>query len=278
MKSIPPVILFLAIALTLAWVMTLARDMIEFAQDRRRVAASSVVVLSLATALAWSWFWAVLPDVLVACECSGVVRDAFRRAGHEAWSCDLEGVEPAGEWPNYHLYGDALWFLEPGRWDLLIAHPPCRYLSNSGVLRLYKGGKKRNGRDMERWRNMRLGAEFFEKLLCAPVPRICIENPVMHRHAKAHINVEHTQTIQPWQFGEDASKRTCLWLKGLPKLLPTNIIRKARYANQTPSGQNRLGPSDTRSAERAVTYQGIADAMAAQWGGVVWFAAREVQP
>ena len=209
--------------------------------------------------------------VLVACECSGVVRDAFRRLGHEAWSCDLEDVEPGGEWPGYHLYGDCLYFIEGGiggePWDLLIAHPPCRFLSNSGALRLYKCGKKENGEDSSRWWAMRKGAQFFKYLLNSPVEKICIENPVMHGHAKEIIGMEQTQTIQPWQFGEDASKRTCLWLKNLPKLMPTKIIRKKRYANQTPSGQNKLGPSDERAAERAITYKGIANAMAEQWGG-----------
>lgn len=202
--------------------------------------------------------------VLVACECSGVVRDAFRRLGHEAWSCDLQGVEIGGEWPNYHLYGDASWFLRQ-EWDLLIAHPPCRFLSNSGVLRLYKGGKKSNGKDDARWSSMQAAAMFFKLMLDAPISKICVENPVMHGYGQRLIGSKQTQTIQPWQFGEDASKRTCLWLKGLPKLIPTKIIRKKRYANQTPSGQNKLGPSDERAAERAVTYRGIAEAMAMQW-------------
>ena len=99
---------------------------------------------------------------------------------------------------------------------------------------------------------------------------MAIENPDPHKYALERIgNIKYTQTIQPWQFGDDASKRTCLWLKNLPKLVPTNIIKKERYSNQTPSGQNNLGPSETRWKERSVTYQGIADAMANQWGGIL---------
>jgi hypothetical protein len=113
---------------------------------------------------------------------------------------------------------------------------------------------------------MRDGAEFFRLLLNAPIPKIAIENPVMHGYAKEIIGQTYTQTIQPWQFGEDASKRTCLWLKNLPALVPTDVLVKNRYANQTPSGQNNLGPSADRWKERSTTYQGIANAMAEQWG------------
>jgi hypothetical protein len=113
---------------------------------------------------------------------------------------------------------------------------------------------------------MRAGAMFFKALLDADIERICVENPIMHRYALEIIGVKHSQTIQPWQFGHDASKRTCLWLKNLPFLEPTNIILKERYSNQTPSGQNNLGPSNDRWKIRSMTYQGIADGMAEQWG------------
>jgi hypothetical protein len=206
--------------------------------------------------------------VLVGCERSGVIREAFRKRGHDAWSCDLV---PADDGSPYHLQCDLRYVLSTGEvtsshWDLFIAHPECRFLCNSGVLRLYLGGKKVNGPDEARWAAMREAAAFFKFCLDANIPKIAIENPVMHGHAKALIGMNYTQSFQPHEFGDDASKRTCLWLKGLPPLVPTNRLIKERYANQTPSGQNKLGPSPERSALRAKTYQGPADAMAAQWG------------
>lgn len=200
--------------------------------------------------------------VLVACEFSGIVRDAFAALGHDAWSCDLLPSER----PGNHIQGDVLTVLSDG-WDLMIAHPPCTYLSNSGVRHLYVDGKKEKGRNEARWRSMELAAEFFRKLLDAPIPRLAIENPVMHRYGKTIIGREQNQTIQPYQFGEDASKATCLWLKNLPPLVPTDVIKKARYANQTASGQNKLAPSPDRWKDRSRTYEGIAAAFAYQWGG-----------
>jgi hypothetical protein len=227
--------------------------------------------------------------VLVACEESGVIREAFRKRGHDAWSCDLRPTLIPGQ----HWTGDVVqlllsqhvaeekyhrldtyqqvprqWYFSDGNpfWDLLIAHPECRFLANSGVLRLYLQGKKANGPDEARWAAMREAAAFFKFFLDAPIRKICVENPVMHGHAKALIGMDYTQSFQPYEFGEDASKRTCLWLKGLPNLVPTNLLVKEQYANQTLSGQNKLGPSPERSALRAKTYQGPADAMAAQWG------------
>lgn len=197
--------------------------------------------------------------VLVACECSGVVRDAFRRRGHEAFSNDLEGVEPEGEWPNYHLFGDALWFLDQG-WDLLIAHPPCTYLSVSGL--------HWNGRRPGRAEKTEEALEFVRKLLDAPIARIALENPIGCIGTRIR---PASQIIQPHQFGEDASKATCLWLKGLPLLQPTKHIPprvvdgRKRWANQTDSGQNKLGPSEDRAKIRSITYRGIAEAMAQQW-------------
>ena len=202
--------------------------------------------------------------VLVACELSGVVRDAFIAKGHDAWSCDIKPTDV----PGPHMQADVLSVLYQGGWDLLIAHPPCTYMSNSGALRLYRGGKKANGRDPDRWRKMEDAARFFLKLWNAPVSRVCLENPVMVGHAKAIIGVRQTQTIQPWQFGEPESKRTCLWLKGLQGLVPTNILplpERGYWDNQTPSGQNKLGPSDDRAKIRSTTYSGIARAFAEQW-------------
>lgn len=198
--------------------------------------------------------------VLVACEFSGVVRDAFAARGHDAWSCDLLPTEQPGQ----HIQGDVLNpFDEAVLWmpfDLMIAHPPCTYLAGSGL----HWNKRRPERAIETERSL----AFVWKLLNAPIPRIALENPVERISTAIR---KPDQVIHPWQFGEDASKATCLWLKGLPLLKPTNVLpggRTARRANQTPSGQNKLGPSPTRWAERSKTYQGIADAMAEQWGSL----------
>jgi hypothetical protein len=190
--------------------------------------------------------------VLVACEFSGVVRDAFRRRGHDAWSCDLE--PPEGEFPQFHLAGDVRPWLIPA-WDLLIAHPPCTYLCNSGVRWLYGG--KGAARDPARWRLMEEGAVFFRAMLDAPVPRIAVENPIMHRHAGLP---KPTQIIQPWQFGHGEIKATCLWLKNLPELTPTSVV-EGRHPRI-----HRASPGPDRWKERSRTYTGIAEAMAEQWG------------
>lgn len=219
--------------------------------------------------------------VLVACEFSGVVRDAFRERGHDAWSCDLlpsEG-EPLGYWypqhypeghqlrgHQFHYQCDVRELFPSGRiyqtmllesqvvsWDLLIAHPPCTRLCNSGVRWL----AERN-----LWKELDEAAAFFKWLLDLAVPRICVENPVMHKHALARIGVRHTQSIQPWQFGHGETKETRLWLKNLPSLIPTNIVKgrepRVHYAS----------PGKDRWKERSITYQGIADAMADQWGAL----------
>jgi len=204
--------------------------------------------------------------VLVACELSGTVRDAFRAKGHDAWSCD---IQPCDGDNTYHFQQDVTEIIYNDCWELLIAHPPCTYLSNSGSLRLYKGGKKANGIDRDRWEKMVKAAVFFRLFLCADIPKICVENPVIHGHAMEHIGEKYIQTIQPYQFGHPESKRTCLWLKGLPELKPTNILTKPEcgyWDNQCPGGQNKLGPSPTRAKDRSKTYQGIAEAMANQWG------------
>lgn len=207
--------------------------------------------------------------VLIACEFSGAVRRAFRERGHDAWSCDLL---PAEDGSPYHIQAEHdLHLLDIVRngWGLMIAHPPCRYLSNSGACRLYVGGKGSRIKDPERWENMRRGALLFRALWNAPIERIGIENPIMHRHALALIGQNFEHSIQPFEFGHPESKRTCLWLKNLPPLKPTKVLALpecGHWENQTPSGQNRLGPSPTRSQDRARTYSGIASAMAEQWG------------
>lgn len=191
--------------------------------------------------------------VLVACEKRGRVRDAFIAAGHSAVSCDLEPCDAGGP----HVQGDVLPLLDQG-WDLMVAFPPCTYLAVSGL--------HWNHRRPERAAMTEAALEFVRRLLAAPIPMIALENPVGCISTRIR---RPDQIVQPWQFGDDASKATCLWLKGLPKLTPTNVLpggRRARRANQTASGQNRLGPSPDRAERRAVTYPGIARAMGEQWG------------
>ena len=192
--------------------------------------------------------------VLVACEFSGAVRDAFIARGHEAMSCDLL----AGEAPGPHYQGDVTEILGDG-WDLMVAHPPFTYLASSGL--------HWNKRRPERAALTEEALDFVRLLLSAPISRIALENPVgcISRRIR-----KPDQIIHPWQFGHDASKTTCLWLKGLPLLKPTDVLpggREARRANQTASGQNKLPPSKDRWKLRSLTYPGIAEAMAAQWGG-----------
>lgn len=192
--------------------------------------------------------------VLVACECSGIVRDAFAANGHDAWSCD---IVPR---PGNHLFRDALEVLADG-WDLMIAHPPCTYLASSGL----HWNSRRSGR-AEKTED---ALAFVMALMDAPIEKICIENPVGIISTRIR---RPDQIIQPHQFGHDASKATCLWLKNLPPLEPTEHVAprlvngKPRWANQTDSGQNRLPPSHNRAKLRSETYQGIANAMANQWG------------
>lgn len=194
--------------------------------------------------------------VLVACEMSGRVRDAFIKRGHEAMSCDL--LDSLTEGPHYK--GDIFDILDTS-WDLLIAHPPCTYLSVSGL--------HWNSKNSTRAIQTEEALEFVQKLMNAPIEKICVENPVSCVSTRIR---KPDQIIQPYEFGEDASKKTCLWLKNLTPLVPTNRIigrmidGKERWSNQTDSGQNKLGPSKDRAILRSLTYQGIADAMAEQWG------------
>lgn len=197
--------------------------------------------------------------VLVACEFSGVVRRAFAARGHDAWSCDLL---PAEDCNNKHIVGDARDILNDG-WDLLmVAHPPCTRLCNSGVRWLSVPPPNRTLADM--WSELDEATELFGAFWNAPIERICVENPVMHRHAKERIAgyAPPAQSIQPWQFGHGECKRTCLWLKNLPPLVPTSIVdgREQRVA--------RMPPGPDRWRERSRFYPGIADAMADQWGGL----------
>jgi hypothetical protein len=202
------------------------------------------------------------------------VRDAFRAVGHDAYSCDLLAV-PIGVDSCYHIQADVNMVLNyqqrvlgghpmSGKaWDLMIAHPPCTFLCSSGL--------HRNKGDEARQQKTEDAIRFVRMLLDSPIQRICLENPI-GRIGTAIRKAE--QIIQPYQFGHDASKSTGLWLKNLPPLRPTQYIEprivngKPRWANQTDSGQNRLAPSVDRWAKRSVTYAGIAEAMAGQWGNL----------
>lgn len=231
--------------------------------------------------------------ILVACEMSGVVRTAFESFGHDATSCDLLPTEIPGK----HYQGDVFDIIADG-WDMMIAFPPCTHLAVSGARHFAE--KREDGRQSE-------GISFFMRLAMYPgIPKVCIENPVgiMSTHYR-----KPDQIIQPYEYGHPESKKTCLWLQGLPPLMPTNVLyrplwvqceccedfictkhkmhawecdcpeidvlaKKGIYPyvnggiwdNQTPSGQNKLGPSPTRAMERSRTYCGIARAMAEQWG------------
>ena len=190
--------------------------------------------------------------VLMACEESQAVCIEFRKLGHEAYSCDIQ--PESGGHPEWHIQGDVLEQLDKG-WDMMIAFPPCTHLAVSGA-RYFKE-KRADGRQQG-------AVDFFMDLVYAPIRKIVIENPVGIMSTKYR---KPDQIIQPWMFGDDASKKTCLWLIRLSPLKPTNIITKERYANQTPSGQNKLGPSPDRAKLRSKTYPGISKAMATQWGG-----------
>jgi hypothetical protein len=206
--------------------------------------------------------------VLVACEYSGRVRDAFIARGHDALSVDLLPTDQ----PGPHHQGDVFDVLGDG-WDLMIAHPPCTFMANSSAGRLRPNGP--DSLDEARWAKLVDAAHFFKALWEADIPRIAVENPVMLKVARDIIGADPTQFIQPYDFGEDASKKTGLWLKNLPKLRITNFFPPRlttagakRWSNQTDSGQNKLPPSEDRWKLRSATYQGIADAMAEQWGGL----------
>ena len=213
--------------------------------------------------------------ILVACEYSGVVRRAFDALGHDVLSADFE---PAEDNSPFHYQGDCFDLINDQHFDLMIAHPPCTYLSVSGMHWTTRGL-----RDPQLTED---ALEFVQRLMDAPIGKIAIENPVSVISSRIR---KPDQIIQPYEFGDDASKKTCLWLKGLPPLKPTKFIppravccgaevvgtcpkcngskvHKQRWANQCASGQNKLPPSKDRWKERSWTYQGIADAMASQWG------------
>lgn len=186
--------------------------------------------------------------ILVACEFSGRVRDAFAARGHDAWSCDTKPSETPGQ----HIQDDVLKILNDG-WDLMIGHPPCTFLALCQIWRKYKPGQEWRKAEEEE------AVSFFRKLWECNIPRICIENPMSVASTRV---ARKTQTIHPWQFGHGEKKTTWLWLKNLPLLMPTNIVegREARV--------HRMPPGPDRKKNRSRTYPGIADAMAEQWGRV----------
>lgn len=225
-------------------------------------------------------------NVLIACEESQTVCKAFRAKGHNAFSCDV--IEPSGNRPEWHIKGDALKILNPrqisksfygivfktmdgaahnikGSWDLIIAHPPCTYLSNAGARHLWKN----HVLNVERYEKGLEAKAFFMEFLKADCDKICVENPIP---SKVYELPQYTQTIQPYEYGHPFTKRTCLWLKGLPKLQPTNIVEP--MATFCPSGSYSKKHNDKhrgifttdRARQRSKTFEGIAAAMAEQWG------------
>lgn len=205
--------------------------------------------------------------VLVGCEYSGKVRDAFIAMGHAAMSCDLLPSD-AGE-PHYQ--GDIFDVIDDG-WDIGIFHPPCTYLTNAGVRWLHEHVQSRRGNKPTvsghtRWDAMREGGLFFRRLLNCKIPKVAVENPIPHKYAVEEIGRKYDQIIQPWMFGHPERKATCLWLRGLPKLVPTNDV-KALMLTLPKKEQNRLHylpPSADRWKLRSETFEGIALAMAQQW-------------
>ena len=193
---------------------------------------------------------------IVGCEFSGVVRRALRARGVDAWSCDwLESEDNS----PYHIRGDLTDVLRDG-WDLGIFHPPCTYMSNSGVCHLHT--------DSSRWLKLAEAAEFFLTCWSAPITHVAVENPVMHKYAKEQIGgIRQSQVIQPWMFGHKEGKQTCLWLKNLPLLKPTNNVKAEMMLLPKRERQrlHYLPPGPNRWRERSRTYSGIADAMAEQW-------------
>lgn len=215
--------------------------------------------------------------ILIACEESQTVCKAFRDKGFEAYSCDIQ--EPSGGKPEWHILGDALISIqggiittmdgkahEVGKWDMLIAHPPCTYLSNAGARHLWKGNELQADRVMHGIK----GRDFFMRFWWADIPYICVENPVP---SKVFCLPPYSQTIQPYQFGHPYTKRTCLWLKGLPPLEPTNVVRPVAswclngIYNQ--EEQNKGVLTKDRAKNRSKTFPGIANAMAEQWGNLL---------
>ena len=190
--------------------------------------------------------------ILVACEYSGIVRDAFAAKGHDAWSCDILLSESKGN----HIQDDVLKHLQKG-WNMMIAHPPCTYLSNAGARYLYPKGKL----NKDRYKLGLKAKEFFMALYNAPIKKICVENPISSR---IFALPKYTQTIQPYEYGHPVQKKTCLWLKNLPELKPTNIIYERQSTKIAGNWFNKGGKD--RQKNRSKFFDGFAQAMADQWG------------
>jgi len=210
--------------------------------------------------------------ILVACEFSGTVRDAFRRRGHSAWSCDIESPSPS-PYSKYHYRYDVRRLLENASWDMIIAHPPCTYLTNAGVRHLHSNVSSRNGvkakiNGEERWKLMLEACEFFQLFQNVDCPRVCIENPIPHGYARERIGY-YDQKVQPWMFGHTESKAICLWLKGLPKLVETDNVHQEmmKLPKKERNRIHYMSPGKDRGKLRSIFYAGIAKAMAEQWGG-----------
>lgn len=193
--------------------------------------------------------------ILIACEESQTVCRAFREKGHEAYSCDI--LPCSGGHPEWHIQGDALVEAYSGKYDMMIAHPPCTYLSNAGARFLYPKGIL----NIERFKKGLEAREFFMKLYNAPIEKICIENPVQ---SKVFGIRKYTQIVEPYQFGHPFKKKTCLWLKNLSELKPTNLLEKPESTKIAGNWFNKGGKE--RQKNRSKFWKGIAEAMADQWG------------
>lgn len=192
--------------------------------------------------------------ILIACEESQAVCKAFRARGHEAYSADI--LPCSGGHPEWHLQGDVMEHLNDG-WDMMIAHPPCTYLTNAGAVHLYPKGIL----NKDRYKEGLKAKKFFMELLKAPIENICVENPIP---STVYGLPKYSQTIQPYEYGHPFKKKTCLWLKGLPQLKPTNIVKERQSTKIAGNWFNKGGKD--RQINRSKTFQGIADAMADQWG------------
>lgn len=214
--------------------------------------------------------------ILVACEYSGRVREAFRKLGHDAWSCDLL---PSDDNSPYHIQGNVLNYLYECDWDMMIAHPPCTFLAVAGASWFYHPDDKHlptekrrpHPKYPNRRKDQQEALDFFLALYNAPIPMVAVENPVGVISTKFR---KPDQIIHPWMFGDEAHKATCLWLRGLPKLTPTNIVGKGEFKTAKSGKRGAawnwwLPPGEDRWKIRSTTFQGIADAMAAQWSNPV---------
>ncbi len=206
--------------------------------------------------------------VLIACETSGGMREAFRALGHEAWSCDILDADDNSK---YHLKGDALYFMGQEDWDLMVAHPPCTFLANSGAKHLYVDGKKENGRNEERWALMLDACEFFLKFKNSKIKKRVVENPIMHCHAAFRCG-RPTQYVQPWYFGEPYFKATGLHIEGLPTVVATDKLVPPKHGTPEHKGWSFIhlaSPGPDRWKVRSKSFEGICKAVAAQTAGRV---------